>query len=115
MKNIIFIPKEKFPKDSMIEFVKSCGGYWVNESGIDQGVIERHRSRIYIAYCDDMNQEYESDEIETISQRLGSPPNILIDIHISWSENSNQLALDFANQVVSKWGGLVDDGMETLC
>jgi hypothetical protein len=115
MKNIIVIPKGNFQKDSMIEFVKSCGGYWVNESGIDQGVIERHQSRIYITYCNDINQEYEPDEIRAISQHLGRIPNILIDIHISWSENSNQLALDFASQVVSKWGGLVDDGMEIFC
>ncbi len=115
MKNMIVIPNVQFPKDSIIELVESWGGYWVKESGMEQGVIERDKLRIYVAYCDDVTQEYDPDEINTISERLGGIPRILIDIQISWVEDSDQLAMDVADVIIGKWGGFVDDGREVLC
>ncbi|MBI1926813.1 hypothetical protein HYR99_21540 [Candidatus Poribacteria bacterium] len=115
MKNMIVIPNVQFSKDSIMELVESWGGYWVKESGLDHGVIDRNKSHIYVAYCDDVSQEYEPDEINTLSERSGDMPNILIDIHIGWAEGSDKLAKDFANIILEKWGGFVDDGMEELC
>ena len=115
MKNITVIPSVQFPKDSIIELVESQGGYWIKESGVDHGVIDRNQSHIYVAYCDDVNQEYEPDEINALSECLGGRPQILIDIHIGWAKGSDQLAKDFADIIIKKWGGFVDDGMEELC
>ena len=106
MDNLIIVTSKKVNRQELRGFVESWGGYWNDEPTLDQGVVERHGSIIYVSLCQDIDQDYEAHEINDFTARLGTTPGAYIDVHISHQGSSETLARDFAQSAIAKWKGL---------
>lgn len=108
MRNIVVVTKEDVSLGMLKDYVINQGGYWNDEPTLNQGVIEEGNKAIYLEIDSDFDLDYEPNELVKLSQKIGSQPKSIIDIHISNTEKSDELAEKIAENIIEKWGGLVD-------
>lgn len=112
MDNLVVVVGIRLSKKQLRNLVESWGGQWNDEPTLNQGVIERDSSVIYVSLGDQIERDYEADEIEDLTAWLGSRPKAYIDVHISHRRGSQELANEFAQAAISKWQGVFDDGRD---
>jgi len=108
MRNLIVIIKENVSLEMLKSYTLNQGGYWNDEPTLNQGVIEEGSEVIYLTVDDNFELDYEPSELIELTQKIGSQPKSIIDIHISNSENSDELAEKIAEDIIKKWGGVID-------
>jgi hypothetical protein len=116
VKNIVVITREQPSKDSVVELVRSLSGHWQPEP-LDQGVVEQGQAHLFVYYRDDVSgeaSEYEEHEIQFLRQQLGVEPHVAVEMAISHSRGSDELAIQVAERIVRKWGGYIDDCVTPL-
>jgi len=108
MRNIVVVTKEDVTLEMLKGYVIIQSGYWNDEPTLNQGVIEEGNKAIYLAVDNNFDLDYEPNELVELSKKIGFQPKSIIDIHISNSEKSEELAEKIAEDIIGKWGGIVD-------
>ena len=94
--------------------VESLGGYWNAEETLDQGVVERGDAVIYVSSSQDLDPDYDAEDITMLTQLLGQAPRAVVDIHLGHASGSVWLAEEVARKVIERWGGFLDDNSQDL-
>ena len=108
MRNILVALKSNPSKDDFESFMESLGGKWDHDPTLDQGVLQRKAATIYVDYFD-TRTGYPLHELQALERILGGTPTAGANIHIGHAEGSEALAFEFAEQIITRWGGYLDD------
>lgn len=114
MKNIIVICEKNIREEDLNSFIYDFSRNNKFTSNIASGHIGNECADIYITMISDLNTEYEAEELIYLKSRIGIMPVRGVDIHIGHSNRSEKLAYNFANNLLKKWGGIIDDNLELL-
>ena len=115
MQNIGVISSRLISTEEIVGFVKAARGYWNDDVGLNQGVIEKGSARIFIHGDGNItNACYEPEELARLKMQLGAAPQSYISIHIGHGDESRELAFEVARRMIIVWGGLIDDNMENF-
>jgi hypothetical protein len=114
MRNIVVVTPTEVTQPMVRTMVESLGGYWNAEETLDQGVIERGDAVIYVSSSQDLNPDYDAEDITILTQLLGQAPRAVVDIHLGHSSGSAWLAEEVARKVIERWGGFLDDNTQDL-
>jgi hypothetical protein len=114
MKNIVVVTPKKVTQKGVQALVESLGGYWNADDTLDQGVVERGKAVIYVSRSQDLDPDYDTNDIAILTQLLGQMPQAVIDIHLGHAPGSEALAEEVAHEVIERWGGFLDDNTQDL-
>lgn len=114
MKNIVVVTPKKVTQTMVHTLVESLGGYWNADDTLDQGVVERGKAVIYVSSSQDLDPDYDTNDIAILTQLLGQMPQAVIDIHLGHAPGSEALAEEVAHEVIKRWGGFLDDNTQDL-
>ena len=109
METILVLSERPIEFENLKSLVSEMGGRWDDIPTLNQGVIQRGSSAIYFSPPSPPGVEYSVEELSDVADRIGNPPHDMVVINIGHGEGSVDLALEFANTLVQRWGGLVDD------
>ena len=104
MRNIVVVTPKEVTQTMVQALVKSLGGYWNADETLDQGVVERGEAVIYISSSQDLEPDYDADDITILTQLLGQVPRAVVDIHLGHASGSASLAEEVAHEVIERWG-----------
>ena len=82
--------------------VREAGGVIVDADAL-QGRISQGERHVWVALDNGMLNEYETDEVELICQKLGGRPQSCILLDVSRTAGSERLALEFAGACAERW------------
>lgn len=111
MKNIIVICKKLINDKDFISIVNDFCRINNLISNSESGHVGNDNADIYVTLIPDLSSEYEHEELVHLKSEMGVAPACGVDIHIGHSENSDKLASDFVNNLISKIGGLIDNNV----
>lgn len=114
MRNIVVVTPTAVTQPMVRTMVESLGGYWNAEETLDQGVVERGDAVIYISSSPDLGPDYDAEDITILTQLLGQAPRAVVDIHLGHASGSAWLAEEVAREVITRWGGFLDDNTQDL-
>ena len=114
MRNIVVVTPTEVTQSMVRTMVESLGGYWNAEETLDQGVVERGDAVIYVSSSQDLDPDYDAEDITMLTQLLGQAPRAVVDIHLGHASGSVWLAEEVARKVIERWGGFLDDNSQDL-
>jgi len=108
MESIGVVFARSINNDDLKSFISEWGGIWDGNPSLNHGVIQRGPMTIYCNQAKPASFEYSPAELVEIATYIGVVPQTCVAVDISRSPGSQDLALEFANQLVKRWGGLID-------
>jgi hypothetical protein len=114
MRNIVVVTPTEVTQSMVRTMVESLGGYWNAEETLDQGVVERDDAVVYVSSSQDLDPDYDAEDIMILTQLLGQAPRAVVDIHLGHASGSAWLAEEVAREVIERWGGFLDDNTQDL-
>lgn len=108
MRNIFLIARDEPTKEDIQALVASFGGYWLSDPTLDEGVVERGPATIFIRIDQGNADEFDAAETVRLTAELGHAPATCVDIHMSSRPGSSELAWEFMNELVDRFGGVVE-------
>lgn len=108
MQTILVISRRSAGNEDLRAFVSEWGGIWDGDATLNHGVIQRGPATIFCNRATSMSVNYSDEDCVEIAGLIGTYPQISVAIDISRGAGSQELALQFANGLVQRWGGLVD-------
>jgi len=114
MRNIVVVIPTEVTQSMVRTMVESLGGYWNAEATLDQGVVERGDAVVYVSSSQDLDPDYDAEDIKILTQLLGQAPRAVVDIHLGHASGSTWLAEEVAREVIKRWGGFLDDNTHDL-
>ncbi len=114
MRNIVVVTPKEITQTMVQALVESLGGYWSADETLNQGVVERGDAAIYISSSQNLDPDYDADDIMILTQLLGQAPRSVVDIHLGHASGSEALAEEVAREVIEQWGGFLDDNTQDL-
>ena len=114
MRNIVVVTPIEVTQSMVRALVESLGGYWNSDETLDQGVVERGDAVIYVSSSQELDPDYDADDITILTQLLGKVPRAVVDIHLGHAAGSESLAEEVAREVIERWGGFLDNNTQDL-
>lgn len=114
MRNIVVVTPREVTQSMVRAMVESLGGHWNSDETLDQGVVERGDAVIYVSSSQELDPDYDADDITILTQLLGKEPRAVVDIHLGHASGSASLAEEVAREMIERWGGFLDDNTQDL-
>jgi hypothetical protein len=89
-------------------------GVLLHPDNVYDGRISRNNTHVWIVLDNTELDNFNTDEIELITQKLTAKPQTHILLDVSKTSGSEQLALEFACQFAKKWSCVVYDSSQRV-
>ena len=112
-KPFALISSRAMKAQEFFDVLRAVGGVVENADALE-GRISRGEQHVWIALDNSLLKDYEANEVELISQKLGGKPQSHILLDVSRTEGSEQLAVDFAFACMARWPCVVYNLCDTV-
>ncbi len=109
MKFIIILTATEISKAMVDEYISEKKGYWKDCFSFDEAVIgKRGSGEVDISFSNEVEDEFESEDLDYFRNKFEKEPKSFLIVSLAVTEGSKALALKITNELIAKWGGLVD-------
>jgi len=112
-KPFALISSSAMKAQEFFDILRAVGGV-VEDANALEGRISRGEKHVWIALDNSLLKDYEANEVELISQKLGGKPQSHILLDVSRTEGSERLAVDFAFACMERWPCVVYNLGDTI-
>lgn len=84
------------------DVLRELGGI-IEDAEALEGRLSRGEEQVWVCLDNGLFKDYEADEVERISQKLGGKPQSHILLDVSRTEGSERLAVEFASACAESW------------
>ena len=112
-KPVALVSSSDIQGQAFLDVVREVGGA-IEDAKALQGRISQGERHVWVALDNSLLNEYETEEVELIHQKLGGKPQSCILLDISRTAGSERLALEFACTCAERWPCVVYNLWDTV-
>jgi hypothetical protein len=101
-KPVALVSSSAITGQAFLDVVREVGGA-IEDAKALQGRISQGERHVWVALDNNLLNEYETEEVEMIRQKLGGKPHSCILLDVSRTAGSERLALEFACACAERW------------
>jgi len=105
---ISLISNADIKPEEFTNFLQQVGAV-LHPDNLYDGCLSKGNLHVWIALDNSELKNFDADEIELITQQLGSSPQTHILLDISKNLGSEQIALEFACKLATRWNCVIYD------
>jgi len=101
-KPVALVSSSAITGQAFLDVIRAVGGA-IEDAQALQGRISQGERHVWVALDNSLLNEYETEEVELIHQKLGGKPRSCILLDVSRTAGSERLALEFACACTERW------------
>ena len=113
MENVLFVSTSTISLQEYSQAIVAAGGTVAVGGDPLNGTVESDSGVVFTSLFEDFEElgvEFEPEDLDELTTRLGGAPASAIDLHIGHAPGSDELAARIGQGFVDRWGGLIEPG-----